>query len=261
MPVSLRQLSQLTLCVALLWPASVSAQSTDVWRSLSDYLPEDSQSLASISSQGNTDIEVLNRDIAALLKNVDLTLQNSAAIKAGDAVFVTVKNVESLSGLYTVDRNGFLKLPHIQAVKAAGRSAAQITASISALYRNGLLRDPEITVDTQSESSGKIVISGAVMQAGVVDINRYKQLTDVIEQVNGLTANANKNSFIVFRVEAGQRKIYAVNYQRVLDRLDYDPVIGPQDIIYVPKINEALDPGSLKASLNVLDLALDLAVK
>lgn len=180
-------------------------------------------------------------------------------VRAGDDLDITIDNVESLTGRYKVDPAGFLSLPYIEPVKVLGLKDNEIGALLTRRYSQGLLVDPKIKVLRANKALGRVIVNGAVNQSRAIDISNYMRLTDIIARAGGLTPTANLNEFVVLRLEGEARKIYGVNYKHILDGTQADPIIGPQDYIYIKNAGETVDIESLKNSLHVLNLALDLA--
>lgn len=65
----------------------------------------------------------------------------------GDKVRVTVYGEDDLSGEFQVDSTGFLRLPMIGQVRAAGLNAQALEGSITAAYGQGYLLEPRVNVE------------------------------------------------------------------------------------------------------------------
>ena len=68
-------------------------------------------------------------------------------LQPGEKVKITVYGEESLTGDYDINPAGYVTMPLIGAVRAAGRSQAELGKDIANRYvRGGFLQDPHVTV-------------------------------------------------------------------------------------------------------------------
>jgi len=65
----------------------------------------------------------------------------------GDKVRITVFGEDDLSGEFQVDSTGYLRLPMIGQVKAAGATARALEDALTSTYANGYLREPRVNVE------------------------------------------------------------------------------------------------------------------
>jgi protein involved in polysaccharide export with SLBB domain len=71
-----------------------------------------------------------------------------------DRLRVTVYEEPDLTGLYRVDEAGFITLPLVEAVPAAGLTLTDLAARLSEKFREGYLLNPKITVDRDPGCGG-----------------------------------------------------------------------------------------------------------
>ena len=109
-----------------------------------------------------------------------------------DVLSITVREHEELSSPSTpVGPDGKINLPYINAVRAAGLTAAQLQESISQLFKEkGMKLPPEVTVTIIEYKSKKIVIFGEVIKSGVQNFAAIPSLVDAIAEAGGYTPNA-----------------------------------------------------------------------
>lgn len=68
-------------------------------------------------------------------------------LRPGEKVKITVYGEEALTGDYDINPAGYVTMPLIGAVKAAGRSQAELAKEVANRYlRGGFLQDPHVTV-------------------------------------------------------------------------------------------------------------------
>lgn len=70
-------------------------------------------------------------------------------LDTGDRLRVFVYGQPNLSRLYNVDQSGSISVPLIGTVHARGMTTSQLEGSIRARLAQGLVRDPQVTVDVQ----------------------------------------------------------------------------------------------------------------
>jgi protein involved in polysaccharide export with SLBB domain len=71
----------------------------------------------------------------------------AASLIPGEKIKVTVYGEEALSGEYEINPGGFVTMPLVGAITAAGRTPAGLGRDIASRYRSGgFLQDPQVTV-------------------------------------------------------------------------------------------------------------------
>ncbi len=67
---------------------------------------------------------------------------------SGDRLRIIVFGQESLSNSYAVDGSGHISMPLIGSVEAAGQTTASLSRRVEAQLRNGFLREPRVSIQT-----------------------------------------------------------------------------------------------------------------
>ena len=94
---------------------------------------------------------------------------SEAAFRTGDTLELRIGGVpgeetQLVTGSYTVDGEGFINLPHIGKVRAAGLNQAQLQRAVENAYRSGeIYTNPTITV-TVPTTLRFVNVSGDVRQ-------------------------------------------------------------------------------------------------
>ena len=71
----------------------------------------------------------------------------AALLQPGEKIKITVYGEESLTGEYDISPSGYVTMPLIGAVRAAGRSQSEFGQDVAGKYRRGgFLQDPHVTV-------------------------------------------------------------------------------------------------------------------
>lgn len=153
--------------------------------------------------------------------------------KVGDIADVSVYQVESLNGTYSVDREGFIDFPLIGDVQVAGVSTRQLQKELEARYGNGLVRNPNVTVKIEQLKLGKLVVDGAVNDPGVFEVFEIISIAEAIAMAGGITIDADKDDVYLVRGVDGEQKILRVDLNAIRKQGQVGPDVYPDDIIYV----------------------------
>ena len=141
---------------------------------------------------------------------------------SGDELQITVLDQPDLGGTYTVDEAGTISMPLIGSVGVRGRTAEQLEAAIAAAYRNGFLRNPDVTV--QVIAFRPIFVMGEVATSGQYAYVAGLTVQQAIAIAGGFTPRANQ--FFVDVV----RRSGASSVELRLEMLDW---VMPGDTITV----------------------------
>jgi len=123
-------------------------------------------------------------------------------LDSGDKLRVVVFGQESLTNSYTVDGGGNIAMPLIGAVKARGASVRQLEQSLARRLREGLYRNPNVTVDI--EAYRPFFILGEVRNPGQYPYVNGMTVQTAVAIAGGFTAQARRSSVEVTRQLAGR---------------------------------------------------------
>lgn len=168
---------------------------------------------------------------------------HAAPVFAADVVFrvgdslelriggVPAEETQLITGVYTVDGEGFVNLPHIGNVRAAGLSQAQLQRSIEAAYRGGeIYTNPSITI-TVPTVARFVNVSGDVRQPRRVEYTTDLTVLGAISAAGGFTEYADQRKVRLLR--GGQVRMIDVKAVRTNPALDI--ALLPGDQIEVPQ--------------------------
>ena len=125
---------------------------------------------------------------------------------AGDEIRVTVFGEEDLSGAFKVSANGWISLPLIGGVVAAGRSAEQLELSIVKALLDGHLKNPRVGVEVLTFQP--IFVMGEVNNPGSYPYSAGLTVLKTIALAGGFTYRAKKNVlFLTRESEQGEQKV------------------------------------------------------
>jgi polysaccharide export outer membrane protein len=184
-----------------------------------------------------------------------------------DQLSVRVPDVDEISDKpLTVDLEGYVKLPMIGRVHAAGLSPAQLEQEIASRLKQ-FLQKPDVTVTVleyrNQQVAATVSVLGSVKTAGVRPLLGRKILIEVIADAGGVADDAGYTMRIVRRLDVGRIPLPAakdddagrfssveVSLKQVLDATDpaANLVILPQDVITVPRGRMVYVVGQVRSS-------------
>lgn len=115
----------------------------------------------------------------------------------GDKLKLTVFEEADLSGDYTIDGTGFLRLPLIGQVRASGLNSTQLEASIASSLSRGYLKQPRVSV--QVATYRPFYIIGAVAKPGEYPYVNNMNALNAIALAGGYTPSAVESAIYIRR--------------------------------------------------------------
>ncbi|MCP5411192.1 MAG: polysaccharide biosynthesis/export family protein [Alphaproteobacteria bacterium] len=106
----------------------------------------------------------------------------------GDKIHLSVFDEADLSGDYTVDGSGYVRLPLIGQVRAAGYTPPQVEAEIGSALANGYLRSPRVSVEVVTYRPFYVV--GAVGRPGQYAYVNHMTVMNAIAMAGGFLPSA-----------------------------------------------------------------------
>jgi len=161
---------------------------------------------------------------------------SDAAFRTGDTIELRVGGVPAeetqlITGAYTVDGEGFVNLPHVGKVRAAGLGQAALQRAIEAAYRTGqIYTNPSITV-TVPVTLRFVNVSGDVRQPRRVEYTSDLTLLGAISASGGFTDYADQRKVRLMR----GGKVQMVDIRAVRNNPALDIILLPGDQIEVPQ--------------------------
>jgi polysaccharide biosynthesis/export protein len=170
-------------------------------------------------------------------------------ISPDDLLDIGVFDVPEMSRRYRVSPNGAISFPLVETpIAAAGFTPDQLSSAIRERLRaDGLVKDPEVTVEVAESRLHSVVVAGAVKKPQIYPVFGKTTLLDVLAQAEGLADDA--GSFAV--VTRGSASLHAANedsQQGPQDPQDIDPNPIQVDLKRLmetndPRLNLDLYPG------------------
>ncbi len=152
------------------------------------------------------------------------TLARIYRLGAGDKLQITVFGEPDLSGKFAVTAAGTVAMPLIGEIVAKGRPIADFRTALVSRLRNGVLKNPKVTVEVVSFRP--IYVHGEVKNGGEFPYKSGLRLRDAVALAGGFTYRAQTSYLMITR--EGQSAEYKV-------RMQNDLTIMPGDNIRVPE--------------------------
>jgi protein involved in polysaccharide export with SLBB domain len=151
-----------------------------------------------------------------------------------DVIKIEVYREDELNRKVRVSSDGYISLPLIGRVKAAGRSASGLETLLEKMYGTYLKR-PHVTIFIEEYST--ITISGQVKKPGSYQITGNLTVLEAISLAGGFTDIASRNNVRILRHENGKEKTIRVRVGDISkgDDKEKDIRLEPGDIVIVPE--------------------------
>jgi polysaccharide export outer membrane protein len=185
---------------------------------------------------------------------------------ADDVIQIHAVEAEEISDKpVRIGSDGYINLPLVGRIKAAGLSVEELQAELVQRLKH-LIVDPDVTVSLTETHSHPISVVGAVKNPGVIQLQGQKTFLEVITLAGGPRDDAGYTARISRRRElgslplprattdpSGQFSVAEVNLQNIMEARDSSAniVMMPNDVISVPKaqmvyvIGDVLRPGGI----------------
>lgn len=161
---------------------------------------------------------------------------SAVPLRAGDVIFVRIAGVPMeetrfFTGTYTVDPKGYVNMPYIGNVKAAGLLQHELQVLMQKTYKErGIYTNPSIMINFPGVSRF-VNVEGEVRRSARVPFTPDMTLTTAIIAAGGLNDFADKKKIQLIR--DGESKFYDIRKIRRNPKLDVP--VKPGDTIFVPR--------------------------
>ena len=123
-------------------------------------------------------------------------LSGQSLISPGRAIQIEIRGVPAeeqgrVNGLYTVSESGYITMPFINSVRAAGLSPTALGASIAAAYRSAqIYSNPNVQVQSSTAEAIEkqlVHIGGQVRRTGPVEFVQGLTIYQAVQSAGGAT--------------------------------------------------------------------------
>jgi polysaccharide export outer membrane protein len=154
-------------------------------------------------------------------------------IRAGDKLAISVFGESELSRTdYVVDSTGFVQVPLIGQVIAAGVSPEELRAEIARRLGARFIRDPQVSVSITERAKARFAVEGQVEDPGVYEADATTTLLAAIAQAGSPNRVAKNSEVMVFRVIDGRRLGARFDLDQIRSgRADDPQIIGGDTVV------------------------------
>lgn len=171
-----------------------------------------------------------------LMGSVVAMAQDEATIRAGDQIEIRLggvptEDISQISGQYQVDGQGFINMPHIGKIRAAGQTQSALQNAIENAYRGGqIYTNPTITVNMANQARF-VNVSGDVRAPQRVPYTPDLTIMSAVAACGGFTEYADQKKVSLMR----NGEVQIVNFRDLRQKPKDDIHLKPGDNIFVPQ--------------------------
>jgi polysaccharide export outer membrane protein len=153
------------------------------------------------------------------------TADVATVLRPGEKLKITLYGEEGLTGEYDINPAGYLTMPLIGAVKAAGRTQAELARDIEGRFRRGnFLQDPHATVAVVQYKP--FYVMGEATTPGEYPFRSGLTVVSAVAMAGGFTYRASRSIVLIRHANEEVWKEYPLT----------EPVsIAPGDVIRIPE--------------------------
>ena len=157
-------------------------------------------------------------------------------LSVGDQIRVTYPGAPEFNQSLKIQADGKVGLPMVGNVKASGRSASSLQASLTSMYETHL-NDSTVFVSLEKPAAS-VYVSGEVGSPGKVPLDRSITAFEAVMEVGGFSKLANPKKVYVIRTEKGKQKRYVLNLADPLSGNESQAFyLRPYDVVFVERSN------------------------
>jgi polysaccharide export outer membrane protein len=150
-----------------------------------------------------------------------------------DVIRVNVWKSADLSQTATIGPDGFISLPLLGDVYAAGMTANQLARSLSAKLVNFVI-NAQVTVSVVEFRSRQVFVTGQVGKPGAYSLIAPITVLQLIAQAGGLNVFANRKGIFVLRGAKGTEKVKFNYTNAIRGDIKQNITLLPGDTVIVP---------------------------
>jgi polysaccharide export outer membrane protein len=155
-------------------------------------------------------------------------------IRAGDRLAIRVFGEPELtSEAYRVDSTGFLQVPLVGQIIAAGVTPEELRAELTRRLAARFIRDPQVTVAVVERAKASFAVEGEVEDPGVYEADDTTTLLAALARAKSPTQTAKLDEILVFRTIDGKRLGARFDLREIRAGIAPDPQIIGGDTIVV----------------------------
>jgi len=168
-------------------------------------------------------------------------------IGPGDVLRITVYDNNDLETVTRVSDTGVIFLPLLGQVNVNRLSISQVSNRIAALYSDGYIVNPQVSVFVQEFRSKKAVVLGQVHRPGLIELRGPTTFLELLSKAGGLAQDYGETATIKRTVD-GKNKVIEINIKSLTQGGDMSQNIPIRDgdTVYIGKAGMCYVTGEVK---------------
>jgi polysaccharide export outer membrane protein len=150
-----------------------------------------------------------------------------------DTFEVRVLGEADFSGIYRIGADGTIDYPYAGRIKLLGMRIGEVQELLTARLRDGVLKNPQVTVMIKEWNSRKIIVLGQVQKPGPVVYFPNMTIVDAIAAAGSFTAIAAKNSVTLRREANGRAERRSYPVADITEGRSPNVTLLPGDVVVV----------------------------
>ncbi len=170
-----------------------------------------------------------------------------------DQIKLTVLEDSDLTGVYRVDADGYITMPYLNRVLAAGLTPSALQDRIRQLLKEGqFIRDSTARVDVEQAKSQSVIVSGEVRAPNEIPMSGNMTLLKALALAGSPTSAASSELTIAHRPKPGAAPTdkdpepLRVNWKDIQIGKTQDVPLQDGDLVNVPKAQIFYIDGQVK---------------
>lgn len=149
-----------------------------------------------------------------------------------DLLELQVFGIDALNRTVRVNSRGFISLPLVGLIQAAGLTSEQLEEALAAKLAQDYLQNPQVSVFIKEFTSQRVTVGGAVKKTGVYPLKGRTTLLQTLAIADGLTSVAD-GMVLIIRTDAatGNRTVLEFDLEKIRAGETPNPVIHNEDIV------------------------------
>lgn len=166
----------------------------------------------------------------------DPTVEAPYTLYAGDRLIIRYPTDPDLDQEVRIRSDGFISLPYVGDVPAAGLSPAELANAINQRYAEvEVLKRPQVAVIVTEEAGRRIYLGGQVRAPGAMPLHPNLTLSQAIFEAGGLTPQAQEEVVVIRNQPGDATYVLKANLKRILAGEEPDVRLAPFDVVHVPE--------------------------
>ena len=175
----------------------------------------------------------------------------SAALSENDVIEVDVFQVDELDRTARIDESGFITMPLIGQVKAAGLTVSELEGQIERQYGANYLQNPDVTVFVKESVGQRVTMDGEFRKPGIFPVTAQSSLLQAVALAGGLSDIANDREVFIFREFPDGKLVAAYSLADIRAGKARDPRVYGGDVIVAFASGARIAARNLREALGI----------